>query len=89
METFDVDFADVHGLWSTLTLIKQLEEAVEDTVMAERLKRPDFWVKRDVFGSQRTFLTSTRTLSRSLTRFGTSQYTFGRSTETFFEEAVQ
>jgi hypothetical protein len=33
MATFDVDFADVHGLWSTLTLIKQLEEAVEDTVM--------------------------------------------------------
>jgi hypothetical protein len=31
---FDVDFADVHGLWSTLTLIKQLEEAVKDTVMA-------------------------------------------------------
>jgi hypothetical protein len=33
MAAFDVDFADVHGLWSTLTLIKQLEEAVEDTVM--------------------------------------------------------
>jgi hypothetical protein len=33
MATFDIDFADVHGLWSTLTLIKQLEEAVEDTVM--------------------------------------------------------
>jgi hypothetical protein len=34
MAAFDVDFADAHGLWSTLTLIKQLEEAVEDTVMA-------------------------------------------------------
>jgi hypothetical protein len=34
MRTFDVDFADAHGLWSLLTLIKQLEEAVDDTIMA-------------------------------------------------------
>ncbi|MDR2742691.1 MAG: hypothetical protein LBB98_11150 [Treponema sp.] len=34
MASFDVDFADAHGLWSLLTLIRQLEEAVEDTVMA-------------------------------------------------------
>jgi hypothetical protein len=33
MGTFDVDFADVHGLWSLLTLIKQLEETVDDTIM--------------------------------------------------------
>jgi hypothetical protein len=33
MAAFDVDFADAHGLWSLLTLIKQLEEAVEDTIM--------------------------------------------------------
>ena len=30
MATFDVDFADAHGL---LTLIKQLEEALKDTIM--------------------------------------------------------
>jgi hypothetical protein len=34
MAAFDVDFADAHGLWGLLTLIRQLEEAVEDTVMA-------------------------------------------------------
>jgi hypothetical protein len=34
MTAFDIDFADAHGLWSLLTLIKQLEEAVEDTIMA-------------------------------------------------------
>jgi hypothetical protein len=34
MTAFDVDFADAHGLWSLLTLVKQLEEALEDTVMA-------------------------------------------------------
>jgi hypothetical protein len=34
MGAFDVDFADAHGLWSLLTLMKQLEEAVEDTIMA-------------------------------------------------------
>jgi hypothetical protein len=34
MAAFDVDFSDAHGLWSLLTMIKQLEEAVEDTVMA-------------------------------------------------------
>jgi hypothetical protein len=33
MSAFDVDFADAHGLWNILTLIKQLEEAVEDTIM--------------------------------------------------------
>jgi hypothetical protein len=31
---FDIDFKDAHGLWSLLTVIKQLEEAVEDTIMA-------------------------------------------------------
>jgi hypothetical protein len=34
MAAFDVDFADAHGLWTVLTLVKQLEEAVEDTIMA-------------------------------------------------------
>jgi hypothetical protein len=34
MTAFDVDFADAHGLWNLLTQIKQLEEAVEDTIMA-------------------------------------------------------
>jgi hypothetical protein len=34
MRAFDVDFQDAHGLWSLLTVIKQLEEAVEDTIMA-------------------------------------------------------
>jgi hypothetical protein len=33
MATFDVDFADAHGLWNVLTLVKQLEEAIEDTIM--------------------------------------------------------
>jgi hypothetical protein len=33
MAAFDVDFADAHGLWSILTLIKQLQEVLEDTVM--------------------------------------------------------
>ncbi|MDR1398869.1 MAG: hypothetical protein LBJ41_02985 [Treponema sp.] len=33
MQAFDVDFTDAHGLWSILTLTKQLEEAVEDTIM--------------------------------------------------------
>jgi hypothetical protein len=34
MGAFDIDFKDAHGLWSLLTVIKQLEEAVEDTIMA-------------------------------------------------------
>jgi hypothetical protein len=34
MAAFDVDFADAQGLWTILTLVKQLEEAVEDTIMA-------------------------------------------------------
>jgi hypothetical protein len=34
MTAFDVDFADAHGLWRIATLIKQLDEAVEDTIMA-------------------------------------------------------
>jgi hypothetical protein len=34
MTAFDVDFADAHGLWNLLTLVKQLEEALEDTIMA-------------------------------------------------------
>jgi hypothetical protein len=34
MTAFDIDFAAAHGLWSLLTLIKQLEEAVKDTSMA-------------------------------------------------------
>jgi hypothetical protein len=34
MGAFDVDFQDAHGLWSLLTAIKQLEEAVEDTILA-------------------------------------------------------
>jgi hypothetical protein len=34
MAAFDVDFADAHGLWSLLTLVKQLHEVLEDTVMA-------------------------------------------------------
>jgi hypothetical protein len=33
MTAFDVDFADAHGLWSVLTLVKQLQETLEDTVM--------------------------------------------------------
>jgi hypothetical protein len=31
---FDTDFADAHGLWGVLTLVKQLEENLEDTVMS-------------------------------------------------------
>jgi hypothetical protein len=34
MTAFDVDFSDAHGLWSLLTLIKQLEESIEDTIMS-------------------------------------------------------
>jgi hypothetical protein len=34
MTAFDIDFANAHGLWSLLPLIKQLEGAVEDTIMA-------------------------------------------------------
>jgi hypothetical protein len=34
MAAFNADFLDAHGLWNVLTLIKkQLEEAMEDTVM--------------------------------------------------------
>ncbi|MDR1073851.1 MAG: hypothetical protein LBL45_09295 [Treponema sp.] len=33
MTAFDVDFTDAHGLWSVLTLVKQLQETLEDTVM--------------------------------------------------------
>ncbi|MDR2633325.1 MAG: hypothetical protein LBC51_06845 [Treponema sp.] len=33
MTAFDVDFQDAHGLWSLVTLVKQLEEALEDTIM--------------------------------------------------------
>ena len=36
MTAFDVDFADAHGLWALLTLVKQLEEALEDTIMSAR-----------------------------------------------------
>ncbi|MDR1301422.1 MAG: hypothetical protein LBK43_02990 [Treponema sp.] len=31
---FDKDFSDAHGLWSLLTAIRQLEEAISDTIMA-------------------------------------------------------
>ncbi|MDR1248604.1 MAG: hypothetical protein LBK63_04795 [Treponema sp.] len=34
MDDFDLDFNDAHGLWSLLTAILQLLEAVEDTIMA-------------------------------------------------------
>jgi hypothetical protein len=34
MGDFDKDFSDAHGLWSLLTAIRQLEEAVSDTIMA-------------------------------------------------------
>jgi hypothetical protein len=30
---FDKDFSDAHGLWRLLTAIRQLEEAVSDTIM--------------------------------------------------------
>jgi hypothetical protein len=33
MGDFDKDFSDAHGLWRLLTAIRQLEEAVEDTIM--------------------------------------------------------
>ncbi|MDR1148680.1 MAG: hypothetical protein LBK66_08625 [Spirochaetaceae bacterium] len=33
MTAFDVDFADAHGLWGLLTPAKQLEGAIEDTIM--------------------------------------------------------
>jgi hypothetical protein len=34
MDEFDKDFSDAHGLWRLLTAIRQLEEGVEDTIMA-------------------------------------------------------
>jgi hypothetical protein len=34
MAAFNADFSDAHGLWNVLTLVKQLEEAIEDTVTA-------------------------------------------------------
>jgi hypothetical protein len=34
MGAFDVDFKDAHGLWGLLTLIQQLKEAVQDTILA-------------------------------------------------------
>ncbi|MDR2517352.1 MAG: hypothetical protein LBC88_08245 [Spirochaetaceae bacterium] len=34
MAAFDIDFADAHGLWTLLTLTRQLYEALEDTMMA-------------------------------------------------------
>jgi hypothetical protein len=33
INAFGVDFADVHGLWTLLNLIQQLEEGVSDTEM--------------------------------------------------------
>ena len=34
MDDFDKDFSDAHGLWSLHTAIHQLDELVEDTIMA-------------------------------------------------------
>jgi hypothetical protein len=34
LESFGVDFADAHGLWTLLNTVQQLKEAVDDTEMA-------------------------------------------------------
>jgi hypothetical protein len=34
LASFDVDFADAHGLWTILNTVKQLHELLEDTILA-------------------------------------------------------